>query len=464
MFFHTEFFPTPNEVIEQMGIDCYDKNVLEPSAGSGNLVDWLNLNGARSVYACEQNDKLRSILNGKCNFLSPDFFNVRGEDVSYINLIVMNPPFSNATKHILRAWEIAPEGCEIISLCNWQTIDNGYSRERSELNTLIKDFGDEPINLKNCFSNAERTTDVEVGLIRLFKPVVSASFDYEGFYLMEDAEKQGNAIIPHNELRAIVNTYVAAVKCFSKYSAIAAEMNSYTSSVGFGMGFAFKVSYNNDVVSKVDFSRQLQKHCWQQVFNKMKIEKYVTSGVIKDINKFIDSRKNYPFSLRNIYKMLEIIVGTREQTMNKAIVEAIDNLTKYTHENRYGLPGWKTNEGHLLNKKFIVDWMVEFSYGWSMRYNSNYEKIADLTKALCYVTGTVYDESSTVKSVFDNFRQANKLTTNHWYSAGFFEFKFFKKGTMHFKFQNEKDWEAINRAYAKIKGQVLPENMKEEAA
>ncbi|MBK7885516.1 MAG: DUF4942 domain-containing protein [Chitinophagaceae bacterium] len=82
----------------------------------------------------------------------------------------------------------------------------------------------------------------------------------------------------------------------------------------------------------------------------MNIQKWVTSGVMRDINEFINNRKNYPFSMKNVYRMFEVIVGTREHTMNRAIVEAIDNITKYTHENRYGLPGWKTNEGHLLNK------------------------------------------------------------------------------------------------------------------
>ena len=30
----------------------------------------------------------------------------------------MNPPFSNADKHILHTYEIAPRGCKIIALCN----------------------------------------------------------------------------------------------------------------------------------------------------------------------------------------------------------------------------------------------------------------------------------------------------------------------------------------------------------
>jgi hypothetical protein len=46
-----------------------------------------------------------------------------------------------------------------------------------------------------------------------------------------------------------------------------------------------------------------------------------------------------------------------------------------------------------------------------------------------------------------------------WYDWGFFEVKVFKKGTMHLKFKDEKVWENLNRKYAKIKGQVLPEKI-----
>lgn len=42
---------------------------------------------------------------------------------------------------------------------------------------------------------------------------------------------------------------------------------------------------------------------------------------------------------------------------------------------------------------------------------------------------------------------------------GFFDFKGFKKGTMHLKFKDKKVWEMLNRRYAKIKGQVLPEKI-----
>lgn len=50
-----DFYPTPNAVIEQMmmGEDYIGKIILEPSAGKGNIVDWMKENNAGEVIACE---------------------------------------------------------------------------------------------------------------------------------------------------------------------------------------------------------------------------------------------------------------------------------------------------------------------------------------------------------------------------------------------------------------------------
>ena len=148
--------------------------------------------------------------------------------------------------------------------------------------------------------------------------------------------------------------------------------------------------------------------------------------------------------------------------MQRAIVEAVDNFTKYTHENRYGVEGWKTNEGHLLNIKIIADYVAGFEFGNNLRvrtYNSRQvDYIIDLFKALCFITGTDF---ATIPTVYKINEQ--KLIPNTWYEWGFFEFKVFKKGTGHFKFKDHKVWEKLNRAYAKAKGQVLPEKMKSAA-
>ena len=77
IFDNKDYYPTPDTLIEQMlfGVDVKDKVVLEPSAGSGNIVDFLNKQGAK-VIACEDNDQLRVILTKKCRILANDFLKV----------------------------------------------------------------------------------------------------------------------------------------------------------------------------------------------------------------------------------------------------------------------------------------------------------------------------------------------------------------------------------------------------
>ena len=465
--FNSEFYPTPRNVIDQMQLDCTGKICLEPSAGKGDIVDYLKEYGAAEVSACELNDDLRTIVANKATVIGSDFLSVTSEQISHVQLIVMNPPFSNADKHILHAWEIAPEGCEIVSLCNWETVGNMYYRSRSELGQIIENYGASE-NLGDCFTNAERKTGVEVGLVRLFKPIVSDNFNWDGFYYTDDdLGSNAGGVMPYSRIRSIVNTYVGAVKCWDKFEAAAEELSRLAKGVNFGDGFSFKISYSNEVKTKLEFSRALQIRCWNLVFEEMNVQKYVTRGVREDLNRFIQSRHHYPFTMRNVYKMIEIIFGTREHTMNRAICEAVENYTKHTHENRYSVEGWKTNESHLLAQKFIVPYMVKhYNYGNGEKFELNYgryqDDLNDLIKAICYIQGYNYDTMPTPIKTFNDFKNANMLETNRWYESGLFNFKFFKKGTMHLEFVHDKDWEALNRAYAKIKGMVLPETLKEK--
>lgn len=68
--------------------------------------------------------------------------------------------------------------------------------------------------------------------------------------------------------------------------------------------------------------------------------------------------------------------------------------------------------------------------------------------------------------IIDQFYVGNNSETNTWYSVlnnkgepVFFDLKFYKKGTVHIKFIDMKVWELLNRKYAEIKGQVLPEKI-----
>ena len=161
--------------------------------------------------------------------------------------------------------------------------------------------------------------------------------------------------------------------------------------------------------------------------------------------------------------------------------------------------------------------MINKSYSGGMDVDYRHsKKIDDLTKALCYITGTNYDNvqglehwmRATKITDEDHYRNSeeikkkaksqykhysthweyeekfNKKYKNEaefvehhiqgkvdnpdeyevrefgkWYDWGFFEVKGFKKGTMHLKFKDEEVWKLFNKRVADIKGYVLPESL-----
>lgn len=512
--FDPEFYPTPEHVIHSMLSNCtfQGKRILEPSAGKGNIVDYLN-NHKCTVYTCERNIDLANIVSQKSHFLTHDFFELTDEKVSHIELIVMNPPFSNADKHMIHAWNIAPEGCEIIALCNSTTIRNNFSSIRRELQSIIENYGYTEL-LGNVFHDAERTTDVCVSVVRLKKPS-SASDEFDGYFdQQEEVEFQQDGIMPYNEIREIVNRYVTAVRMFDQVKELNEKINDmaslFSKSISFG---AFQ--RNGSSLTSIDrdtYKKELQKEAWKHVFHRMNMDKYMTKKMKADVNKFVEIQTQVPFTMGNVYKMIEVITGTHHSRMDQAIVDVFDLITRHYHENKYNVEGWKTNDSYIVNKKIILPYMV--SEGWdkelSITRNGNSDQIEDMTRALCYLTGTNFDSIESletwsrgtpeplefyqkkeftfgsyskqfdnwfpqerggnenphrkenwiekqIKKDFESGKYRKKPEFGVWYDWGFFRIKAFKKGTMHFEFKDLKVWELFNRKVAQIKGNVLPE-------
>lgn len=456
--FNKDFFPTPLHVIEMMteGFMLKDKVVLEPSAGKGDIVDYCTRLGA-SVIACEKHQDLRRIVQEKCTLLADDFLTITAEQVSHVDFIIMNPPFSADETHILHAYNIAPQGCHIIALCNAATLEKPNWRSKMELKTTIEAYGHWH-NIGDAFSTAERKTGAEIALIKMQKPGAKSENEFDGFFLEEDNEPEtGSGIMPYNVVRDIVNRYVAAVKVFDEQLNTAAQLNSLIS--GFhSMKVAFACSTNDKPLKRAEFKKELQRAAWNYVFAMMDMQKFATRGLKQDINKFVEQQQHIPFTMRNIYRMLAIVIGTHGQRMDKATEEVFDRLTQHYHDNRYHVEGWKTNSHYLLNTKFILPYLTSIGWNGEMDVNwynnHNTEIIEDLVRVLCHITATNYDEITPIHK----FVKANNCKWGTWYDWGFFQMKGFKKGTMHFRFLNEDVCWRFNQHVARIKGYPLPES------
>jgi len=483
--FNQDFYPTPAEVIEMMtaGLDLLGKTVLEPSAGSGNILSFLSNLGAKTI-ACEKHPDLARIAASKADrFLKNDFFDVSEEEVSHIDYIIMNPPFSNADRHIQHAWDIAPGGCQIVALCNSETIKNRYSVRRTTFGDLIEKHGHYR-NIGNVFSRAERTTDVDVALINLFKPK-SGDQEFDGYFFdMNDDQEEivnGSGIMKHNDIREIVNRYVAAVKMFDSVMESSAKINNLISPISNGLGIAFGAhqtytsrGVQHSKITRDIFKIELQKSAWRSIFDKMNMQKYVTSGVMADINKFVEQQQQVPFTMPNILRMLELIFGTHAGRMDRVLVEVFDRICSLSADNSEAGEKWKTNSSYKINRRFIDTWMCEYDTRWpsqhvKIRIGSRELLIDDVVKALCFITGKNYDQVMKMEytdrydrggicnKTLYNFFTYNPTPWGEWVQWNeFFRVRGYKKGTIHFEFVDEDVWMEFNRKVAKIKGWALP--------
>lgn len=470
---NADFYPTPTDVINTMmlGEDILGKTILEPSAGGGNIVSWLKDNGAGDVIACEKDETLQKLLAGKCELISDDFLSVTSDQVSHVDYIVMNPPFSDGIRHIKHAFDIAPTGCTVISLCNSSNLERRYSSERQELYELVELYGSSEY-LGTVFDAAERKTNVGVSLIKLYKTGEDEDEFASYFFSNEDDlldKNETEGIVQYNVVRDMVNRYTSAVKLFDETMEAANKINDAAkfSDSKFDyvpIRFATVDTNGNAVnISRQQYKKQLQKYYWRIIFNKLNMEKYATNGLREQINKFVEKQVNVPFTMHNIYQVINMVVQTTGQRMDKALLEAFDLICSFSAENSTAGEKWKTNANYMINRKFIVPYMTDYDVRYrtlneyiSLNYSGNVTRIEDVIKALCYITGTNYDKITNLR----DFVYRNNLSYGTWYEWSFFRIKGFKKGTMHFEFTDEEVWIRFNQQVAKQRGWVLPKKSK----
>lgn len=505
--FNKDFYPTEYTLIERMmeGIEIEGKIFLEPSAGKGDIVKFIQERGGE-VIACEIEDELSKIVGSYCQVIEKDFLHVRAEMVSHVDYIIMNPPFSDATKHIQHAIDVAPDGCGIISLANANTFENQYTRSREKLVSYIEAYGNWE-NIGPAFSTAERTTNVDIALVKVYKPNPNGNTsEFDGFLMDEVEERQEDGVIGYNFIRDIVNRYTGAVKIFDEQLETATRLNELTSGF-FNSSVAISLNIDKKAITRASYKKEIQKSAWMKIFEKMDMDRFITTGLKSDLNKFVEKQHHVPFTMANVYRMIDIIAGTHEQRMDAAITEVFDRVTERYSENRYNVEGWKTNSHYMLGKKFILPYVSKIGYSGHLDVNWNGygEIVDDMNKAICYIMGVKYDVQDSLhnfvsaqkrsfedvmsderfiekcRKQYEYFERDGEVSKNTveeftercakrethyerryhgvWYDWNFFRIKGFKKGTMHFEFKDNEVWAMFNRKVAEIKGFPLPEKI-----
>lgn len=463
--FNKDFYPTPDNVLSILlkNTETRGLKILEPSAGKGNIVDFIRkreiyISAKASIDVLEIEQELQSILFTKeCNVVGSNFLDY--ETHTEYDLIVMNPPFSNGAKHLLKAIDLAEKqqvkDCTIKCILNSETLKNAYSDEREQLLNKINYHNGSYEYHKNLFVGSERSTNVEVALITI--PVKATYNSYKEVFesIIEDLSiKQVNeyglsTFLKSHQIEQREQDIYLYVRMYNEHIKHIKQLYSSMSSL---------VMYEKDVVALIKTKEEndyfnfytlsvnngfeeiscviekTRQHYWKLILESDKFSKLLTNNAREELSKMINNASSMEITIENIQSLLNALYQNKSNMLKESTLNLFRELTK-NHmgefaKNIHYYNGWKTNNAFKVGKKVIIkesNWYGEhdnynsWQKKWKDNFNSN--QFQDLIKALTPLTK-------------DNLNKPLEHDGAGKYENDKFIIKCYKKGTTHITFKD----------------------------
>ena len=491
-----EFYPTPMDLAEKM-LSCITrgstvKSVLEPSAGKGDLLDALlrksealfwNLKDS-DIDCIEKDELLRSVLKGKNYRVIGDDFE-KFTTYKHYDLILMNPPFSRADKHLLKAINLAENngGAKILCLLNAQTLRNDSSNLRKILCKKLSEYNAQIEYIQNAFSSAERQTDVEIAFVNVdVKVDVIDSAILQELEKTQSVEEQTHCnigeIVTGNYIEQAVLLYQKEVtiikRLFDEYFSVKDYLSrefvdgekEYVSKWKkkplLSLQYCRCNGTNEEITKYTDINGVLRKvryKYWKELFNSKEFVKNLTSDMRDSLYNLVFDMQNYDFSLFNIRQIQNQFIKKMLDNIDDSIEKLYKTLTEqYSYypecqNNIHYYNGWCSNKAGKVCNKVIIPVNGAFSnYSFSF-LNVGYinDVIGDIQKVFSYLDSECSDNTP-VEYVTQCANTRNNSKNIHY---RYFDCTFYKKGTCHIKFTNTDVVDALN-IYVGKKHKWLP--------
>lgn len=456
-----QFYPTPPALARKAWKKFKNTNfskVLEPSAGNGDL-----------ALACPENDRLRkSVLPDCCEIditkhpaLREKGLNVVGFDFmqfstgSIYSHIIMNPPFAEGAKHVLKAWDILWDG-EIVAVINAETLRNAFSKERQLLASIVAQHGDaEYLESSFLVPDAERKTGVDVALVYLRKQA-NVSEDIIGPILDElkrdtmtseslagDYREAAELALPNSLVENSVATFNASVRAMREAVCTEARAQYYANLLGDTMaarnGDAGRTVTNDSVeyVRNTIGKRyiELKDRAWAGILRSANVTSHLSSAAQKRVEREFEEIKQLEFTVLSIYGFLCGIVESQGKIQIDMACDVFDIITKYHTDNTVFYKGWKSNDKHrtcgmrIKTTRFILPGHPTESWRSNVSWDSE-QLLRDFDKVFAMLDGKlapVTGLSDLFRSSFQQLRHGNRL------SGSYFDVRYYPgAGTIHF--------------------------------
>ncbi len=464
-----QYYRTPTEVAEKVAdfIQKPVKVILEPSAGTGELAEgFIKAKGypfSEEDFHCVEFDKNRSAtLKGKGFRVIWDDFETFQPLMPY-QTIIMNPPFHNGAKHLLKALNILADGGEIACILNAETIKNPFSKERRE---LVRQLEEQEEYKVEYVESAFEDSDVEIAIVYAKKKEASAKcITFENYKKSEIEERQATgdlSMTRYGEVKALIDNYRAEVKTALK---LYEEVQNYNKVAIHGeYNEVFEIRIKHGYCSgRAGIVKAINSNYWHRLLFSEELDRLLTSETRGVYSSKLNEMADYEFNERNILQLKEDLCRSLYSNIDRAIMKVWDSFTSRFSWSEYSknihyYNGWKTNKAFKCNKRIILP-LNAFS-GWQKTfelYRANVV-LSDIEKAMNYL-----DSGRTESADMANKLQVAKdCGRNTNIDTKYFTVNLYKKGTAHLTF---KDLELLKKfnLYCGKKLKWLPEDYGKKA-
>lgn len=467
-----QYYPTP-EALSEMAWDKFKNRnfirVLEPSAGDGHLLKCRPADRWKPIPVdCIEIDisKHTSLRQQGFEVVGMDFMQFKSG--SMYSQVIMNPPFADGAKHVLKAWEILFDG-EIVAILNAETLKNPYSKERKLLFKLIEQYG-EVEYLQQIFAgvDAERQTNVEIALVWLKK---SSSFEQDILgnilddlsrdqatddNLAEEFEQLNPLALPNSFIENAVLMFNAAVESARQAVMTEARARRFRQMLGKTLGEMNGDGGDSSADSSVNWVKaelygrytNIKNRAWAGILRSTQVTSKLSSSAQKRLEAEFETIKSLEFTVANIYGFLQGILDKQGDIQIGMAADVFDLITRYHSENSVFYLGWKSNDKHrtlgmrIKTTRFVIPGHKTESYQRDLPWDSG-RMLADIDKVFAMLDGKAEPEVKLETVCNRNFHD---LKNGQRISASYFDARYYPKiGTIHF-FPRRKDLvERLNR-------------------
>lgn len=486
-----QFYPTPETLAERAWAKFKNRDfvrVLEPSAGCAHLAKGRPNHGSRSYYSgqvppldCIEIDVSKHAILREEGFdvIGVDFMQFAGAGAIYSH-IIMNPPFADGAKHVLKAWELLYEG-EVVAILNAETIRNPFSKEREMLVRLVAQHGEVEF-IEGAFAGpeAERKTDVDVALVYLKKESsfgkdlmgdILDGLKREGHIGLDAGFEEANELaIPANFIENSVLAFEAAVKSMRASVFAEARANRYASRLGMSMEQmnAEHTEEPQKAESSLEWVRReiYKRHSdfknrgWSGILRSTEVLSRLSSAAQRRIESEFESIKQLEFTVSNIYGFLGGLIAKQGDIQIGMACDCFDLITRYHSDNTVHFMGWKSNDLHrvagrrIKTTRFVLPGHKTESYSRGLSWDSQ-QLLRDFDKVFAMLDSKIAPDNG-LEAVFDS--HFSELRNGGRVSSSYFDVRYYpQRGTIHFFARDKKLVDRLNRLVGRHRQWLPPE-------